>query len=227
MTEIDKSQQALLASLGLTRSDKATVADKSKLGQEDFLSLLTAQMQNQDPMEPLQNGEFLSQIAQFSTVSGIQDLQKSFSELSSSLFSNQALQASVLVGRNVQVPSSVAPFNGNDAVTGMVTVPSSSENVHVDIMDAAGQVVTRLNLGSQPGGNVQFTWDGSDSQGNQLPAGNYAIQAVATSGGQSLAAETRINARVESVSLGKPGEPLLLNVQGLGKINFEDIREIS
>ena len=102
--------QAKLESLGLAQ--KKPRVDKKEMGQEDFLKLMTTQLQNQDPMKPMENGDFLAQIAQFSTVDGIGKLQESFEALSGSLHSNQALQASGLIGRNVMVPSNAGVYFG-------------------------------------------------------------------------------------------------------------------
>ena len=133
------SQQTSIESLGLRKlSDLNQASKDARLGQEDFLELMTTQLQNQDPFKPMENGDFLAQMAQFSTVDGIQNLQKSFEQLSQSLVSNQALQAAGLVGRSVLAPTGLAALESGGAVKGVVSLPASSSEVTVHITDASG-----------------------------------------------------------------------------------------
>ncbi len=215
-----------LSALGLTGSGASTQEERNKLGQEDFLKLMTTQLTNQDPFKPLESGDFLGQIAQFSTVSGIQDLQASFAEISSALISNQMLDASTLVGREVLVPSNVAWYTPGAAVTGNVVVPSSVSDLTVSVYDLSGQLVRRIGLGTQTAGNVGFSWDGTADDGRPLTAGLYVVRADAIGSSGAEALETWTEARVASVTLGAPGEGLVVNLEGLGAIGFEEIKEI-
>lgn len=200
-------------------------ADKKaeSLGQADFLKLMTTQLQNQDPLKPLESNEFLGQIAQFSTVSGIQGLQDSFTSLSSSLTSSQSLQASGLVGHGVLYPSKTGYLDGEAGLSGGVDVPSGGQ-VAVEIVDASGAVVRRLDYGTQPAGTSYFNWDGKDAGGNALPSGSYGIRATITRNGASESATTLAAGLVQSVSLGSNG--LSLNLAGLGAVPFGNVRQI-
>ncbi|WP_439640661.1 flagellar hook assembly protein FlgD [Nevskia sp.] len=200
-------------------------ADKKaeSLGQADFLKLMTTQLQNQDPLKPLESNEFLGQIAQFSTVSGIQGLQDSFTSLSSSLTSSQSLQASGLVGHGVLYPSKTGYLDGEAGLSGGVDVPSGGQ-VAVEIVDASGAVVRRLDYGAQPAGTSYFNWDGKDAGGNTLPSGSYGIRATITRNGASESATTLAAGLVQSVSLGSNG--LSLNLAGLGAVPFGNVRQI-
>src|SRR5262245_23594956 len=133
-----------LAGLGLAPPQPER---KAELGQEEFLNLMITQLKNQDPFKPLESGEFLGQLAQFGTVSGLAGLQTSFDSLASSLVSNQALQAASLVGRSALVESDVAALAENGSVEGAVDVPSATGGVGVEVRDATGQVVKHLPLG--------------------------------------------------------------------------------
>ncbi len=226
MNEINKTQN-IFQSLGLTAKEKLNTGDRTRLDQNDFLKLLTTQLQNQDPTKPLQNGEFMAQMAQFSTVTGIQDLQASFGDLASALYSNQALQASVMVGRTVQVPSNQGLLNAGGNLAGAADLPSSTSNLTVEITDAAGQLIKYIDMGQQPAGQVNFVWDGITDKGVQAPAGIYNVRAVANFGGDIQALGTLVSARVDSVSVGKSGEGLTLNLAGLGSFGFDEIRRIS
>ena len=197
----------------------------SKLGQEDFLKLMTTQLQNQDPFAPMENGEFLGQIAQFSAVTGIQDLQASFEKLSQSLVSNQALQASGLVGRSVLAPTGIAALGQDGGVKGVVEVPASSNDVRVTIHAASGETIRSLALGSQPSGNAQFQWDGLKDDGTRALPGSYFVAASGQFEGRQVGLDTLLASEVESVTLGGDGG-LLLDLRGVGPIDFKNVRQI-
>lgn len=210
-----------LSDLGL--SVKAPDKTTKSLGTEDFLKLLTTQLTNQDPTKPLDSSQFLGQIAQFSTVSGIQDLQKSFNTLSSSLTSSQSLQAAGLVGHGVLVPSNTGYLDANGGLSGGVEVPASGHLV-VEVTDASGAVVRRLDYGTKPAGTAYFHWDGKDGSGATLAPGSYGIKATLSQNGSTQAASTLAAGVVESVSLGASG--LSLNLSGLGPVAFSNVRQI-
>lgn len=217
-----------LDSIGLRSAEQlqeVVSESRERLGQEDFLELMVAQLRNQDPMKPMENGDFLGQIAQFGTVSGIGDLQKSFTELSDSLVSNQALQASNLVGRSVLAPTGTAVLEEGGSVRGVVDLPNSSPAVSLKIYDATGQQVRNLSLGSQASGPVAFQWDSIKDDGEFAPLGSYFISAEAEFGGQVEAVETLVQNRVNAVTLGQSGG-LVLDLEGIGPLDFSEIRQI-
>ncbi len=195
-----------------------------QLGQEQFLELMIAQLKNQDPLKPMQNGEFLGQMAQFGTVSGIQDLQKSFDSFSSSLQSNQALMASSLVGRAVLVPGNSLPYTGAP-VTAAAELSQSAGDVRVSVLDGSGQVVRQFALGPQSAGTVKFSWDGLSNAGAAVPAGNYQIKVDAVSGGRNTALQTYVVARVDSVSLGGQ-QGIILNLWDGTTTTLANVKEI-
>ncbi|MCK4742516.1 MAG: flagellar hook assembly protein FlgD [Sulfuriflexus sp.] len=218
-----------LQNLGIaTNKTNATKAAEgsNELGQQQFLELMVAQIRNQDPFEPLENGEFLSQIAQFSTVSGIQDLQDSFSSFAGSISSNQALQASALVGRTVAVNSDIGVLKPGGKVDGALGLPSDSNLVKVEFFNTAGELVREIPLGAQKGGLVNFSWDGLTDSGQAAPAGAYRIVATANIDGEDVALGTLVKDNVESVILGRPGEGTVLNLSALGATDFNRVEEI-
>ena len=196
------------------------------LGQEDFLTLMIAQFRNQDPFEPMDNGEFLGQLAQFGTVDGIDRLNGAFGQLTSSLTTDQALQASNLVGHDVLADTDrgYMPAGGN--VEGAIELGSSAENVQIDINDASGQLVQRLNLGIQPAGLVNFAWDGTTERGGRAAAGEYTITARAIRGLSVESTPTLIEADIESVSLGRYGQGMTLNLAGGSILSMNQVRRI-
>lgn len=214
------------AGLGIPTS--GTVAPKkNSLGQDQFLKLMTTQMTHQDPTKPMQNGEFLSQIAQFGTVSGIQDLQQSFKDFSASISSNQTLQAASMVGRMVSVPSDHGLLLAGGEIKGSVDLPASSTNVNLKILDSlTGNVLGTKSLGTHSEGTLPFVWDGTDDQGHLATPGVYKIQVEASIDGVNTLLPSDIQSRVESVSMNSSKNSLQVNLSGLGAVNFNQIKQI-
>ncbi|MBB6341080.1 flagellar basal-body rod modification protein FlgD [Pseudomonas fluvialis] len=202
-----------------------TKTDK-ELGKNEFLNLLVAQLNNQDPLSPQENGEFIAQLAQFSQVEGIEKLNTSMESLLSGYQSSQALQASSLVGRKVIVPTDRAQVDTAQTFKATAVLPASSPNVWVNVYDNGGSVVNRVNLGQQSAGNVSFMWDGKDSSGNTLPPGAYRFEAQASINGENKALSTMLPANVDSVTLGQNGGELMLNLAGLGSIGLSKVQVI-
>src|SRR3984957_13481698 len=198
------------------------------LGGTDFLTLMLAQLQNQDPTSPVDSNTFLTQLAQLSEVQGITSLNTNFSTLSNSLTSNQALQASSLLGHQAMVNSSTATLAAGATVTGAVNVPQTTSQVTLSISDSSGALVSQINLGAQSAGLANFSWNGTMGNGSQAPPGTYTLTAQyagATSG--STAATTLVNGTVESVSMGAGSTGLTLNVSGVGSVPFSSVQQIS
>ena len=118
-----------------------TEPPQQSLGQADFLELMVAQLQNQDPSEPMDNNQFLSQMAQFSMVNGIDSLNTGFSNMSSSILGDQGLQAAGLLDRQALVETSLASFDGNKPITGTIEAPANSSDIKVTVKDNSGSVV--------------------------------------------------------------------------------------
>ncbi len=216
-----------LDALGLrsTQQLQATEAPTQELGQGDFMELMVTQLRNQDPFKPMENGDFIAQMAQFSTVSGIAELQESFSALSDSLVSNQALQAASLVGHSVLAPSNIGSLEAGGAISGSLEIPATSSNVSVSVYDQTGQLVRNLQLGQQGAGVTEFTWDGIMDNGQFAAPGSYFLAAEAEYDGQYAALETMIESQVENVTLDQSGG-LLLGLSGGVTLDFSEIRQI-
>lgn len=224
MSTIESAGSNPYEALGLT-TRKETNKESDGL-QDQFMTLMLTQMKNQDPLEPMENGEFLAQLAQFNTVSGIQELQKSFSDFASSMQGNQALQASTLVGRDVLVQSNTAQINSGEGVSGVADLFASTTSLKVTVQDGFGQVVRTMDLGQHSAGEVAINWDGRTDSGAPAASGKYYIVAEAAIDGQMQAVTTQIAARVESVTLGQGGSENTLNVVGQGDIAMSQINKI-
>ncbi len=219
--EANKTAKAAAEAVNRTLAKK-----KTSLGQEDFLKLMTTQMTHQDPNNPMQNGEFLSQMAQFGTVSGIQDLQKSFATFSNSIQSNQALQAAGLVGRYVSAPGNTGVLAAGGEINGKVNLDSSTPSLQVTISNSAGELVKTLDLKNQSAGDIPFTWDGTNEAGTLASPGVYKISATAAVDGKNVAQTTDLESKVESVSMANGSTPMKVNLVGANSIDFGKVKQI-
>jgi flagellar basal-body rod modification protein FlgD len=220
------NQTALYESLGFNRAtdDKQT---QGELGLDQFLKIMTTQLQHQDPLEPMDNGEFLGQIAQFGTVTGVENLNESFKSFSDSITSGQAMQAGSLVGRTVLAPTNSGYLQTGATIDGRIELDSSAQNLEVMISDQYGQPVRTISLGSRAGGAVEFSWDGMDSNGQYMPSGTYGVSIMALRGNQYEAVQPQLYSRVDSVSMGTGSAGLTLNLAGSGKLPFSSVSAIS
>ncbi|HKK14555.1 MAG TPA: flagellar hook assembly protein FlgD [Gammaproteobacteria bacterium] len=218
-----------LQGLGLRTQQQlqsASGTGQKTLGQKDFLKLMLTQLKEQNPTKPLDANQMISQMAQFSQVSGLQNLQKSVGDLSSSLYSNQALQGANLVGHKVLAPTGTAQLaTAGGSVSGAVDLPAAASNVTLKVYDQSGQLVRSIPMGDHAAGNVDFKWDGMTSKGQAAPAGTYMVTAQATYNGKEQAVDTMTASTVQSVTLDKSGA-LTLNLAGAGSVDFSKVRQI-
>ncbi|WP_353496758.1 flagellar hook assembly protein FlgD [Vibrio chaetopteri] len=200
---------------------------KQDLKQEDFLSLLTKQLSQQDPFKPVSNDQMIAQMASFATVDGIGKMNTQFESLNSSMTSNQALQASSLVGRDVLVPGAAGIKPADAGMAAMVKLPQSMDNVLVRVENEMGQLVRSFDVGAQPGGDARVEWDGKDDQGNPMPAGKYRVKASGLMEGESREFEVSTYANVNSVLLGKGDGNVLLNLAGFeSPVRLAEVLEV-
>ncbi len=216
------------ANAAQTQTTSSSSGSLSKLGQDDFLKLMVTQMKQQDPFKPMDDGQFLAQMAQFTSASGISELQKSFSQFQQTMSTDQALKAANLVGHEVLVQSNQGYLSDAGTLDGAVTVPSSAGGapVKVGIYTPAGELVDEVDLGHVPAGTQAFTWDGKAADGTQMPAGRYQIAAVAGTQDNQQALNTLASAHVNSVQLGRNGQGPSLSLDGLGEVSFSDVEQI-
>ncbi|AIR90053.1 flagellar hook assembly protein FlgD [Pseudomonas cremoricolorata] len=198
----------------------------SALGKDAFLQLLVTQMKNQNPLDPQQNGEFVAQLAQFSSLESMQTLNSSVNSILQGFQSSTALQASSLVGRNVVVQTDTASVDTSKDMKGSVNLSASSTAVKVGVYNSQGDLVRTLDLGSKSGGLAEFTWDGRDAKGEVAPAGAYTFKATADIKGTATAMTTNLPATVNSVTTGVNGSEMMLNLAGLGSVPLSKVQVI-
>jgi flagellar basal-body rod modification protein FlgD len=200
---------------------------KNELKQDDFLSLLTKQLAHQDPFKPVENDQMIAQMASFATVDGINKMNTQFDSLNSSMTSNQALQASSLVGRDVLVPGAAGMKDQMGGFAAMVNLPNSVDNLMVRIENTAGELVRTFTAGANPAGESRVDWDGLDDTGNPMPAGKYNVKANGLIEGQNTEFDVSTYANVNSVLLGKGDGNVLLNLEGYNSpVKLAEVKEV-
>lgn len=218
-----------LANLGINRTSTAAPAASSgsqTLGQADFLKLMTAQMQNQDPFNPVDNTQMVAQMAQFSQLSGISQMNTTLQAIAAKLTGTSASDAMSYVGKTVLVPGNIAYGTTAGGLSGALELGGDASNVNVSIQDANGQTLKTISLGAQSKGTVNFDWDGKLADGSDAGAGPFKIVASASDAtGKPVANQPLVWAPVNSVSNPTSGDPVL-NVIGVGSVDLSDVRQI-
>ncbi len=216
----------LITSLNNANSSLANNAASAATGatglQDSFMTLLVTQLQNQDPLNPMDSGQMTSQLAQISTVDGINKLNSTLQALSTSMSTGQSMSsATSLIGHSVLVPGNTISLAANTPATAGVQLSQPADSLVVKVQDSAGNTVRTLQLGAQKAGVVPFTWDGLTDSGTSAAAGTYKITATATQGGNSSAATTLSSGTVDSVTLGAQGASV--NVGALGLVALSSV----
>ncbi|MGM3159994.1 flagellar hook assembly protein FlgD [Dickeya undicola] len=192
--------------------------------QNSFLTLLVAQLKNQDPTNPMDNNQLVSQLAQLNTVSGIEKLNTTLGSISTQINSNQSIQAASLIGHGVLVPGTKV-LVGNETTTPFgVELENAAENVTVNITDSSGKVVRSMELGSLSAGVHAYSWDGKASDGTAAPDGAYTISVSATSNGTQQVVEALNYAYVNGVVTNSSGALLDLGLSG--QSTLDNVRQI-
>lgn len=212
--------------LGAAAGSAVEKSKSDSLGQADFLLLMTTQLQNQDPLKPMDNAQMVSQLAQMSTVQGIETLNTTVNGFSNSMTNDQILKGSALVGHSVLVPSSQWALEGDGNGASGLIAASQAGRLEVTITDANGSVVRTINTQATSAGELPFHWDGTNAEGQQMAAGKYNLSARFTnSNGDASDVQTYIQAPVESVTIGSDG--LYLNLKNLGAAPLEQVLRVS
>lgn len=215
--------QNVSSSLQQAMNGAAAVKGNSQEVQDRFMTLLVTQMKNQDPLNPMDNAQMTSQLAQLSTVTGIDKLNSTMESLISSVQSSQSYQAASMIGRGVLVNAST--FRLSDSMSAFsVNLPSNVDALNISIVDSAGQTVKDFNLGAQKVGSVPLVWNGSDNFGSQLADGVYKIKAEGILAGKAVDVGTQAYAGVLSVS--KDSSGILLNLDNGVSVYTNEVAEI-
>lgn len=211
----------------LSIDKKNTAATEQKTSDKDmFMRLMLAQLENQNPLQPQDGAEFLSQLAQFTQVEGISKLNTSVQDIASLYRSTQTLQATALVGRNVQVDGTIGHFDGTNAVTGVIGEGQAASNVVMTVKDTKGAIVGSYNLGDISSNETDFTWNGTDSTGKTVQPGKYTVSIEGLINNKRTALNTAMNIRVNSVSITDNNGGMKLNLANGTSVDATTINQI-
>lgn len=226
------SSSSVTDNLSITKKTE-TKKNTNELGQAAFLELMITQMNNQNPLSPQDNSEFVAQLAQFSSVEGLERLNTSFN----SFMSNNALQASSLVGTSVNVEAEKSVLAKGSFVAGSTDLAYTTKNLKINIYDEKGALAQTIPVGEVPKGEMVFRWDGQviEINGELLdwsagttgaPVGEYKFEITADQNGKNEALKTSLSANVNSVSIGANGA-LVLNLAGIGAVEASKVKQFN
>ncbi len=217
---------SLMAAMNPTSASTATSGSASANSmQSQFMTLLVTQLQNQDPTNPMDSTQMTSQLAQISTVSGIQQLNTTLQSLMSTYQAGQSVQAASMIGKTVLANGSTLSWNGSQPVGYGVNLSSAADTVAVNVLDASGQSVDTIKLGAQPAGVLNLSWNGKASNGSVLPSGDYTVQVTASNAGAAVAAQPLVSGQVTSVLNDAQGAQL--DVAGVGTVSLSSVAQIN
>lgn len=197
-------------------------AESAAAAQDKFLTLLVTQMKNQDPLNPMDNAQVTSQLAQLSTVSGIDKLNTTLEALKGNYQSSQSLQAASLIGHGVLLPGSTTTLTDGKALLG-VDITAPADSVKITIKDSSGKAIHTMDLGSQEIGTLPLQWDGMTDSGTAAVNGQYTFDVTATRGGEKSTAEALAFGQINSVSTNAQG--VKLNVPNVGAVDLATVRQ--
>ena len=217
-----------LSNLGITRSTTATTktaaSNSTTLNQSDFLKLMTAQMQNQDPFNPVDNTQMVAQMAQFSSLAGISEMSSTMKSIADKLNVTSASDAMAYVGKTVLTPGETAYGRTSGGLAGGIELGGAATAVNVTITDANGGVLKTIALGSAPKGTVNYDWDGKTATGEDAGAGPFKVIVNAQNNGTTVASQNLVWAPVQSVSTTTGAA--ILTLPGLGEVPVTAVRQI-
>ncbi len=214
----DQSLNSILNKLGINSTEEAKNKKKDSLGQADFLKLMTTQLQNQDPFSPMDNGDFIAQMAQFSTVTGITEINNNLSNIGSKLEPNRVATAAQFLGHSVLVPGKRVSPDDNGEIHGVVDLPASSTDVGLTFTNSKGEVVKTIELGAQNKGLIGFSWTDIPDSIKKLNE-KLSIQAFAGNKNASDGVSTAVYNKVIAASAPKESEDVILELKDFGEVS--------
>ena len=215
------SLNSILDKLGI-RSTSKNIEKKDTLGQQDFLKLMTTQLQNQDPFSPMENGDFIAQMAQFSTVTGITEISEGIKDLSGQLGEFRIATATNMLGHSVLVPGTKARIDNNNEIHGVLDLPQASNATNISFLNEAGEVLHNIDLGAQPAGLVGFNWINIPETILEKNK-SFNIKAYMNDASGRAEIKPSIFAEVLSASTGDPKKGVVLDVKDYGTINANNV----
>jgi flagellar basal-body rod modification protein FlgD len=219
---------------GIVRYSDYVAAQKNKpsgsttMGQGEFMTLFTTQLQNQDPTDPVKNEAFVAQLAQFSQLEATTSMQTSLNTMVTNQSSDRMLTSAALIGKKVGIPTGPAVLTNAQPVTGTISLPGGADGLQVVVSDSTGNAVRTMTYGPQTPGSMNFTWDGLSDNGAQQPDGTYSLAITGTSGGANITPSYNTMSTVTSVtSSGDASNTWLLGVGGGKTVTLNSLTQIT
>ncbi len=223
MSTINTQTQAVDPALLTTMNGARATKSATQEAQDKFMTLLVTQMKNQDPLNPLDNAQITSQLAQLSTVTGIDKLNETMTAMSGNFRSSQNLQAASMIGHGVVVPGNNVELKDGKSVLGF-DLPQNADKIQVKIRDQGGALVKTLDFTNMTSGFNSVSWDGKNEAGTVAANGNYSFEVTANSGEKKLDVAPLSFGLVSSVSFGSQGT--MLSILNTGEVAMSEVRQI-
>lgn len=226
--DFDSTLQTLgIKRYGATGSGSTTDTNlgKTEMDQGDFLTLMTAQLKNQDPFEPVDNTQMVAQMAQFSSLSGITEMNTTLKAIADKLSGTSLGDALGYVGKTVLTEGATAYPRTSGGIAGAVALAEDATDVSVTITDPDGKTLKTLVLGAQDKGAVAFDWDGTTDSGDPAGEGPFTLKVTARNADGAVSASPLVWAPVSTVSLGSDGEPVL-TLPGIGQVPLSAVWQV-
>ncbi len=226
MSDVTSTSSTALSRVLSDYAHKEPEKKGNEMGRNEFLKLLVAQLENQDPTSPQDNGEFVAQLAQFSSLEESQKLTQGFEQFAASFQSTQTLQATSLVGRPVHVKSDFTMLDSSNAVSVLAEMDSPMASANLSVYNRSGELVDSFQLGAQNSGRNEFIWTGENAAGERFPPGQYSFNVTGSMGGEATSVPLYLSANVNSVTI-EPGGSLKLNLAGIGPTSLDEVIQIN
>ena len=223
MTDFASTVQSL--GIGTTRTPPVSAANSTALGQNDFLKLMTAQLNNQDPFAPVDNTQMVAQMAQFSSLAGISEMSTTLKAISTKLGATTTADATAYLGKTVLTEGDTAYGRSAGGIAGAVELDANATKATVTIASRDGQILKTIQLGARKAGTATFDWDGKTDAGEDAGSGPFKVGVAAQDSGKSIASRALVWAPVQSVSLPANG-PAVLTLPGIGPVPVTAVRQI-
>ncbi|NCW78941.1 MAG: hypothetical protein EBV64_13490 [Oxalobacteraceae bacterium] len=205
---------------------KVLNGDGGAMGQTAFLTLFTTQLQNQNPLDPMENEAFVAQLAQFSQLEATTKMSDNLQNLVASMSNERMSSMSGLLGKKIAISDGKALLSGGQPVEGAVTLASDVDSITLKVYSSSGQLVRTGEVGAQKKGDFLFSWDGKDDQGNVLGDGVYRMEASATRFGKSSKAPVSTMAMVKSVTTDAATGDLQVELEDGSKVSMTQIKRV-
>ena len=207
---------------------KSTATNKTTkaMGKQDFLTLFTAQLQNQNPLDPVKNEAFVAQLAQFSQLEALTNMQTSMSDLTKTISGERMLNSASLIGLKIAIPDTLSRLEQGGSIEGKIDLPEGASGIKVNVYNQQGGLVQELTAGPQTPGTASLAWDGKDAVGNPAPAGLYRLKATAVVNGKTTDVAVNTLATVRSVANNTSDGSISLEVEGGKTVPLSTVQRV-